>query len=169
MEEEDDNILDDVLQDWLVLDIDNLPKYIIAAIIIVAIIAGIMLISGRSNSAPTTTTSTATIAATSTIPPGAINITVMYGNVPANGAAVTIPGYYKGVAGGGGNLSTGFTITPGTYDMHASYNGSESSMNVTVSPGQTSYVTISIPGPIITASTTVSTTINITTTVHVGA
>lgn len=167
-----DSTIDDILQNWLVIDEQSIPKFIIIIVAIVAVIAVIMLLASNANNATTTTittgNSTTSTSSTTSIVPGEANITVIYGNIPAVGAHVSIRGSYNGTTGAGGDMNTGYSVNPGAYFVFVTYNGVESSTNITVSAGQIAYTTIIMPGPIITVIPTTESTSLSTSTIDDG-
>ena len=127
----------------------------------------VVVYSGNHTSNTTTTTVTSsTTTYTTTIGSGtaygALNITVFYNGAPAGGADVSAfsPGkqtYSGWHTGSDGEYSSGYVITPGTYEVDATYNNITNSTNyLNVTGGAVTDVVISIYGT--AASTTSSST-----------
>lgn len=94
-----------------------------------------------------------TINVSSSAPPsngtgyGAFNITVFYNGSAAGGAEISAPPTYTGwYAGSNGNYYTGYTITPGNYELIGTYDNVSNSTTAAVSSGKVTYVDVYIRG-----------------------
>ena len=128
----------------------------------VAVYSGNRIITNTTTTvSSSTTTFSTTISGGSAY--GALNVTVLYNGVPAGGAKVSAfsPGVrvYSGwYAGSDGKYNSGYIITPGSYEVDATYNNITNSTNyLNVTADTVTHVLIPIYSTINNTTSTLST------------
>lgn len=112
----------------------------------------LMYVSQNGSTTTTVASTTSTTTITSGSGYGALNVTVFFNGAPAAAAQVRafspgVQSYNGWYTGSNGEYNTGFIITPGSYEVDATYDNITNSTNyLNVSAGKVTYVDIDIYG-----------------------